>query len=138
MDEEVHVAAGILIKDKKLLITRDRGQEHFTSPGGRLEPGEAPIQTLIRELREETDVDIKEENCRFLGTYFAPAIGAGSFGKKVRMEAFFVDKWQGRPQPKNEIEEVKWISSELSGGIKIGHIFGELIIPMLKKKGLIE
>jgi 8-oxo-dGTP diphosphatase len=138
MDDEVHVAAGILIKDKKLLVTRDRDQEHFTSPGGRIENGERPVQTLIRELKEEAGIDLNESDCHFLGTYTAPAVGVGSFGKTVRMQAFFVDKWQGEPRPTGEIEEIKWVHSNLLAGLKIGHIFGEQIIPMLKEKELIE
>lgn len=49
-----------------LLIKRRENDVHFPGaweiPGGRLEPGEDPIQGLIRETKEETNLDIEVLN----------------------------------------------------------------------------
>ena len=51
----VHDAAGRL-----LLVQRgsDPHRGHWTLPGGRVEPGETPEQAVVRELREETGLDV--------------------------------------------------------------------------------
>ncbi len=58
----VIVAAAIVIEDDRVLLTRrPRGThlaDHWEFPGGKLEPGEAPADALVREMREETSVEI--------------------------------------------------------------------------------
>ena len=50
---DIYKSAGIIVRDKKLLITRTKGKPHFFSPGGKIEGGETPAQSLVRELKEE-------------------------------------------------------------------------------------
>lgn len=51
-----HTARGIILHDNQLLlIERWRGNLHYFSiPGGGIEPGETPEQTVVREVAEET------------------------------------------------------------------------------------
>lgn len=57
---EQHLIADIpvkalIVKDGKVLITKDRRWE---LPGGRMNVGETPTETLHREVREELGVDV--------------------------------------------------------------------------------
>jgi mutator protein MutT len=56
------VAAGLLFRAGKLLITQRRDQGHLANlwefPGGKLEAGETFEQCLGRELREELGIDV--------------------------------------------------------------------------------
>ena len=60
----VEVAAAIIERDGKILATQ-RGYGTFKDgwefPGGKLEPGELPIEALVREIREELDATIDVE-----------------------------------------------------------------------------
>ena len=63
-NEHITVAAGLIWRrDGKVLVTRrPQGIEHagcWELPGGKLEQGEDPASALVRELREELDVEIE-------------------------------------------------------------------------------
>ena len=60
--KKIEVAAAIIVKDNKVFATQ-RGYGEFKDgwefPGGKLEPGESAREALVREIREELDVDIR-------------------------------------------------------------------------------
>ncbi|AFU13307.1 MutT/Nudix [Bacillus thuringiensis MC28] len=35
--------------------------------GGKIEPGETPLASAIREIKEETDIDVKQNQIQFKG-----------------------------------------------------------------------
>lgn len=55
--------------DKILLVKRDTipFKGYWALPGGRMEPGESNEQTIIREVKEETGLEVKVE--RIVGEY---------------------------------------------------------------------
>ena len=57
-------AAALIDTDGRVLICkRPQGKQLaglWEFPGGKVEPGERPEQALIRELKEELDIDVKE------------------------------------------------------------------------------
>jgi len=50
--------AGILVRDGKLLVQRDRDGNEYALPGGHVGIGEVMSEALIREFREETGADV--------------------------------------------------------------------------------
>lgn len=57
------VVAGLVIGDgERILITQRRADQalplQWEFPGGKVEPGEAPVDALVRELREELGVTV--------------------------------------------------------------------------------
>ena len=50
-------AAAIIRNNNKLLVEKNKNVSHFTIPGGRCKIGENSINTVIRELKEETNND---------------------------------------------------------------------------------
>jgi 8-oxo-dGTP diphosphatase len=58
------VACALVDADNRVLLAqRPEGKPMaglWEFPGGKMEPGEKPEQTLIRELREELSIDVKE------------------------------------------------------------------------------
>ncbi len=133
---DIHKSAGIIIKDKKLLVERSKGKDFFISPGGSIEGDETSKQALIRELKEEFQIEVTINDLDFFGTFTAKA--AGQNNKSLIMDVFIVTKWQGTPTPDNEVEEILWIDSNIPANIKVGSIFEHEVIPRLKKLGLID
>ena len=131
---EIHKAAGVLIRNRKLLVERSKGKEFFIAPGGSIEADETPKKALIRELMEEFQLVVKEEDLIVFGTFIAPA--AGQESKKVKMEIYTVTKWQGEPTPDNEVEELAWVSSDSQ--LKLGSIFKHEVMPRLKAANVID
>jgi 8-oxo-dGTP diphosphatase len=57
------VVAGLVARDGRVLITQRTATQalplQWEFPGGKVEPGEAPVAALVRELREEIGVGVE-------------------------------------------------------------------------------
>lgn len=100
--------AWIHLEDGKILSTRSRGKDVYYLPGGKREPGESDIETLIREIDEELAVTIIPVTAVHLGTFQAQAHGHAD-GVTVQMTCYTADH-EGTPAASSEIEEVVWLS----------------------------
>lgn len=73
--KRIEVVAAIIEKDGKILICRRAENKtralKWEFPGGKIEPGETPEQAVLRECREELNVDlcVKGEFMRVLHSY---------------------------------------------------------------------
>ena len=54
-------AAGILIKNNKIAVQRDKNGSEYAIPGGHVKIGETTEEALVREYKEETGADVKCE-----------------------------------------------------------------------------
>lgn len=132
---EIHYKiAGIIIKNKKLLMCRKYDESHFIMPGGRILENEIPEQTLKRELKEELNLELvsMEKFKTWEATHFKDK------NKLVKMETYFVEI-KGKPKATNEINEIAWIDSNYKKkGLKVASINEDYLIPELKKMNLIN
>jgi 8-oxo-dGTP diphosphatase len=133
---DIYKAAGIIIKDKKLLFVRAKDMQFFIDPGGKIEPGETPEQALVRELKEEVSITVDPADLEFFGEYTAEA--ANHPGRQVHMKAYIVTKWRGDIAPDSEVEEMRWLTSDIPDDIQVGSIFGGMVLPALKARGLVD
>jgi 8-oxo-dGTP diphosphatase len=102
------VAACALVDPEKrvLIAQRPEGKEMaglWEFPGGKVEPGETPEETIIRELREELTVDINK-SC------LAPLTFAShDYGEfHILLPLFVCRRWEGTPRPQ-EAQQLKWV-----------------------------
>ena len=57
----------IIVKDGKVALIKSLKENHYKFPGGGIELGESPIDTLIRETKEETGLIINYDSIRECG-----------------------------------------------------------------------
>lgn len=101
------VAVALVDADRRVLIgQRPKGKSLaglWEFPGGKLEPGESPEAALIRELREELDIETK-------AACLAPVSFASHSYENFHllMPLYVCRKWQGTPQAR-EHAALKWV-----------------------------
>lgn len=133
MSKLIRKVAGVVIKERKLLLVRPRGAAIFLSPGGKPEAGEKPVEALARELREEAGLLL-------LGaTYMGQYAGVSPFeDRPVLIEVYRVQT-AGTPRPGREIEELLWAGGDfVEHGIRVGSVFASGVIPELVRSGLVD
>ena len=104
----VLVAACVLIDgDGRVLIAqRPEGKTMaglWEFPGGKIEAGERPEETVIREMREELGVTIKEA-C--LAPFVFASHSYAAF--HLLMPLFLCRRWEGIPRPQ-EAQRIAWV-----------------------------
>ncbi|HET7302114.1 MAG TPA: NUDIX domain-containing protein [Candidatus Saccharimonadales bacterium] len=134
--DDIFKASGIIIVDRQVLVERSVGKEYFIHPGGRIEPGETAKQAVVRELKEEFTIDVDEADLEEFDHNTAPA--ANSPEVLVHMDVFLVKNWRGTITPDSEVEEIRWLTSDVPKDIKVGSIMEHETIPKLKAAGLID
>ncbi|MFG1681994.1 NUDIX domain-containing protein [Nonomuraea sp. NPDC049269] len=100
--------AWVHLEDGKILSTRSRDKDVYYIPGGKREPGETDLDTLIREIDEELAVAIIPASATHFGSFQAQAHGHAN-GVTVQMTCYTAD-YRGTPTPSSEIEEVTWLT----------------------------
>lgn len=81
---------GLLVKDRSLLLvklnSKTRTEPFWIPPGGGVEFGELLEETLIREMKEETGLDINVGGLRYTSQYINPPWHAVEFYFDVEAE----------------------------------------------------
>jgi mutator protein MutT len=135
---DIHKAAGIIVQDRKILVSRSKGKSYFIAPGGKLETEETPERALARELQEEQGIVVREQDLSFFGTFSAIAHGHEAEKLQIQMDVFIVKSYDGVLVPQSEIEENRWITSQDVGHVELGSIFAYEVIPELHKLNIID
>lgn len=104
------IAATVAInKEDKILIARrnlEPGMNKWALPGGFVESGEAPEETALRELKEETGIDAKI--IRLIGVYFQKVREYGN----LLVIGYLVRTIHENISINSEAKEAKFVSHE--------------------------
>jgi 8-oxo-dGTP diphosphatase len=100
LPRHVVVALVFIRRDESILLVKQNyGRQFWSMPGGVVEPDESIDQAAIREVKEETGLDVQIK--RVIGLYSQPAAG----GLAVTFEGVAIG---GTLNPANEISECRY------------------------------
>jgi 8-oxo-dGTP diphosphatase len=101
----IHGSAAFIFDDvgRILVVKENYDRFRWSLPGGAIEAGESPEAACVREVREETGVDVRIDH--LVGTYFLPDVVVHAFRCMIE---------RGRPtlQPIDELSAVEWFAPD--------------------------
>ncbi|GAA1688425.1 NUDIX domain-containing protein [Microbacterium sediminicola] len=107
----VRVSAAVVVdEDGRALVVRKRGARVFQQPGGKPDPGETPLETVVREVAEETGIHASPADFVPLGRF--SEVAANEPDHQVVADAFLLRVEGVDATSTNEIEELRWLREE--------------------------
>jgi 8-oxo-dGTP diphosphatase len=111
--ERVVWGGGLLLEDERVLMVRNRWPEGevWALPGGFSPPGEALPETVRRELREETGLEVEVGNLAYVVENFWPpderGVSAHALAFVFHLRA--LNGPAGPQDPDGWVQEVRWV-----------------------------
>ncbi|WP_141208528.1 NUDIX hydrolase [Streptomyces griseorubiginosus] len=97
--------AWVLVRDGRVLVTRNHGVDLFYFPGGKREPGESDAETPVREIEEELRSQVDPATMTHVGTFETLSERDGR--PEFRMICYTAD-YAGPLLPSREVAESDW------------------------------
>lgn len=120
--EKVELTVLCLVYNEEAYLLQDRVKEDwkgYTLPGGHVEPGESIVDAVVREMKEETGLTIR--NPRLCGVKQFPIEG----GRYI-VFLFRANQYEGELLSSEE-GAMHWISKEGLSGVNLVNDFNELL-----------
>jgi 8-oxo-dGTP pyrophosphatase MutT (NUDIX family) len=131
MPNLIRIAAALIDDGHgRVFLVRKRGTEAFMQAGGKIDPGESPVQALIRELSEELNFSPLEAEIEFLGTFTCPA--ANEPDHLLEAHLFHVCTAIRDFAIAAELEEAVWLSPEAAGGLCLAPFTRDHVLPLAR------
>lgn len=101
----LHVAVAVIMNEKKeiLIAKRPKGKssaDKWEFPGGKIEQGETALEALIREMKEEVNIDVEQAESFLEIQHDYPE-------NSVILDIFLVTHFTGEAYP-NEGQLIQW------------------------------
>lgn len=120
----IKVVAAVIcnsLKEKKRIFATAKGYGEFKGqwefPGGKVEVGETPKQALVREIKEELEIDIKVGDLIDTIKYDYPTFHLSMdcfWCEIIQGELKLVEAEAARWLTKEELYDVRWLPADIS------------------------
>src|SRR6476646_8396535 len=104
----LHTAGLLIVQNRKLLLAYSKNKRCFYLPGGKIDEKESAEEALCREIAEELNVNLNENDLQYYTHISAPAYGELD-GVMMEQECFIVNR-KINPKASAEIGELKYFS----------------------------
>ena len=126
-----------IIRDGKVLIARRArppAQDLFTLPGGAVETGERLAEAVIREVREETRLEI--EPVALAGSREVIVRDKGGRIERHFVVLCFAARYvAGEAVPNEELAELRWMDPQDITGLRTTEGLAEIVAEAVEKLG---
>ena len=126
----IEVVAAIIHHDGKILATQ-RGYGEFKDgwefPGGKMEKGESPEAAIVREIREELEVEIEPEKLITTVEYDYPNFHLTMhcfLSRIVSGEIVLTEHEAAKWLDKRELDTVDWLPADVEVVTELKKVFG--------------
>lgn len=134
MTQTLHIAAACLIDAHgRLLTVRKRGTTKFMLPGGKREPGEAPLDAVRREVFEELELHLEAVALQLLGKF--QAVAANELDTRVQAH-IYTARIDREVAPAAELEELSWLNPADELPANLAPLLRDEVIPALRQAGI--
>ncbi|QBS43559.1 NUDIX hydrolase [Nocardia sp. CS682] len=118
----IKVAVSALVRDDqgRILMIRRSDNNKYSIPGGGLEAGETVSEAVVREVKEETGIDVRVTD--IIGVFSNPGHVIAYDDGEVRQEfsiCFHAEPVGGKLQTSIESHEVSWVAPEALSSLDI-------------------
>jgi 8-oxo-dGTP pyrophosphatase MutT (NUDIX family) len=117
----IPAASAVVADDRgRILLARRTDNQLWTIPGGAMEPGEFIAETAVREVKEETGIDV--EIVSLVGIYSNPHHVVEYADGEVRQQfsiCFSCRPLGGELKPSDETSEVDFFAPAVLDGMEI-------------------
>ena len=121
----IHTSVGAIIKNEKneiLLIDRVKIPLGWAGPAGHVDKGESPEDALIREVKEETNLNIKKFKLLFHEFIAWNKCSGGTMGHDWFL--YKVIGWDGEVKKEDrEAKDIRWVSPEEIKELKLEEVW---------------
>lgn len=127
---KIYLAGAMIVDpDNRLLVVRKKNSLYYMMPGGKIEKGELSSQALIRELKEELDLNISIRDFEYMGFHETEAVNEAD--TLVRGEVFKIElKEHLNIVPQAELEEAIWLTVDNYKQYQLAHLIEEFTVPI--------
>ncbi len=128
------VSAAIVRDGKVLIVRRARppAQDLFTLPGGAVETGEQLAAAVVREVREETQLEIEPVALAGFREVIVPD-GSGRIERHFVVLCFAARYVAGEPVLNEELAEARWMDPAELAGLRTTEGLAEIIAEAIEK-----
>src|SRR5262245_55778712 len=133
---QLSTAGLLIIQNRKLLLAYSKNKRCFYLPGGKVDMHETATQALCREIAEELNVTIEENELTYYTHITAPAYGEEK-GTIMEQECFLLQRAVS-PAASAEVSDLKYFSLDEYLSQKNQAPGAIMILAHLQANGLID